>query len=75
MSELLPAPADLGMIAEAGNYQEEVNAPAIAATTFGQVVPVRVGLHFRVALSENVLEALLQQEAVKRFPLLRREPC
>ncbi len=75
MSEFIPAPADLGVITEAGTYQEEVNAPAIAAATFGQVVPVRVGLNVRVALSENVLEALLQQQAVKRFPLLRREPC
>ena len=75
MSELLLAPAELGMNAAAGNHQEEVNAPAIAAATLGQVVPVRVCLNFRVALSKNVIEALLQQQAVKRFPLLRREPC
>jgi len=39
MSGLIPAPTDLGVITEAGNYQEEVNAPAIAAATLGQAFP------------------------------------
>ena len=34
---------------------------------------VRVGLHFGVALPEHILEALLQQQAVKGLPLFRGE--
>lgn len=30
-----------------------------------RAVSVRVGLHFRVAFSENILEALLQQQPLK----------
>ena len=36
---------------------------------------IRVGLHFRVAFSKHILEALLQQQALKGFPLLWCKPC
>lgn len=56
-----------------GKYQEKVNAPSIAATALGQVVPVGVGLNLRVALPEHIPEALLQQQALEGLPLFRRE--
>ena len=62
-----------GTAALQGGYQEEVNAPAIAAAALGQVVPVGVGLNVRVALPEHIPEAPLHQQALEGLPLLRRE--
>ena len=56
-----------------GGYQEEVDAPAIAAAALGQVVPVGVGLNVRVAPPEHIPEAPLHQQALEGLPLLRRE--